>query len=69
MNTLVKVTLLVSLVTAGLFLAYEHRIHIFGNLSYVFFAVFIGMHLLMHLGHGGHGSHGNNKEKGEHHHE
>ena len=60
MNKKISFILLGSLVTAAIFLIYEHRAHILGNFQYVFFALFIGLHLLMHLGHGGHGSHDNN---------
>lgn len=51
--------LIVFLAIAGLLLAYEHRIHVFGGngLLITFLAVCIGMHFFMHGGHGGHGSH------------
>ena len=68
MNKRIKLTLLLSFLVLGFFLTYEHRVHIFGNVTYIFFAVFIGLHLVMHLGHGGHGTHGGKKKKGEHSH-
>lgn len=58
-----------SLAIAAIFLIYEHRVHILGNFQYVFFALFIGLHLLMHLGHGehsGHTTHSGLKKGGNH---
>lgn len=44
---------------AGVFLAYEHRVHIFTGTGLLFLIVLLcpAMHLFMHGGHGGHGSH------------
>jgi heme/copper-type cytochrome/quinol oxidase subunit 4 len=49
--------LLVFLVIGGLFLVYEHRMHLLnGDLfPILLLLVCIGMHLFMHRGHGGHG--------------
>lgn len=55
MNKLIQLTLLFSAGVIAFFLLYEHRVHIFGNTPYLLFAVFIGLHFLMHMGHGGHG--------------
>ncbi|MDQ3099715.1 MAG: DUF2933 domain-containing protein [bacterium] len=69
MNKQIKLITVLSFGIIAFLLIYEHRVHIFGNATYVLFAVFIGLHLLMHLGHGGHGNHGEQKKKGEHNHE
>ena len=58
-----KVVLIISLLIIGFYLVFEHRVHIFGNFQYVFFVLFILMHVFMHTGHGGHGR----EKKGGHH--
>jgi hypothetical protein len=45
------------MVIVAVYLLLEHRIHIMGNLQYVLFAAFIGLHFLMHTGHGEHKDH------------
>lgn len=40
------------------FLALEHRVHLYGALPYLLLLACPLMHLFMHHGHGGHGSHG-----------
>lgn len=49
-----------SLAIAAYFLIAEHRAHIFGGkwTGPVLLLAFVGLHLLMHIGHGGHGGHG-----------
>jgi len=44
-----------SFVVIALYLIYEHRAHLLANVSYVYIALFILMHLFMHGGHGHHG--------------
>ena len=54
-----------SLAIAAYFLIAEHRAHIFGEWSGpILLAAFVGVHLLMHLGHGGHGGHGGGHSSG-----
>ena len=65
MNTKTKFILIGSLLIIGFYLFLEHRAHIFGNLQYLLFALFIAMHFFMHAGHGGHGE----QKKGGRHHE
>ncbi len=55
MNTKTKIILIVSLLIIGLYLFFEHRVHILGNFQYLLFLLFIVMHFFMHSGHGGHG--------------
>jgi hypothetical protein len=57
MNKKLSIILIGSLGIVAFFLIFEHRAHIFGNIQYVLFVLFIGLHLVMHLGHGGHGNH------------
>lgn len=54
-----------SFVIIAFFLVFEHRIHLYEFAPYVFFVIFIGLHLFMHLGHGGHSRQG----KGDRYHE
>lgn len=63
MNIRTKFILIGSLVIIGSYLFFEHRVHILGNAQYLLFALFIGMHFFMHVGHGIHGEH----KKGGHH--
>lgn len=48
------------------FLVFEHRIHLYGFVPYIFFAIFIGLHFFMHagMGHGKKHKH-DNKKKGD----
>jgi len=48
---------------AVLFLLFEHRIHLYGLVPYIGFAIFIGLHFVMHagMGHGGKHEHDNKK--------
>ena len=59
-RSLFYLALLGSLAIAAFFLISEHRAHIFGGqwTGPILLAAFIGLHLLMHMGHGGHGRHG-----------
>ena len=63
----VGVVLIISLAVAGLFLVYEHRIHIFaGNWILALFPLLcIVMHQFMHGGHGGHGGRNRGPDNGE----
>jgi len=54
MNTKTKFMLIGSLVIIGLYLLFEHRIHLLGNSQYLLLGLFILLHLFMHVGHGGH---------------
>lgn len=58
-----KFTLILSLAIIGFYLIAEHKAHLYGASSYIFFAVFLLMHLGMHAGHGGHSG----GKKGGHH--
>lgn len=64
LRTLFYVALFGSLGIAAFFLIVEHRAHIFGGAwsGPILFLVFVGLHVLMHLGHGGHG--GRNRSAG-----
>ena len=62
MNTKTKFMLIGSLVIIGLYLLFEHRIHLLGNSQYLLLGLFILLHLFMHVGHGGH-----EQKKGGHH--
>lgn len=52
--------LIVALITGGLLLGYEHRVHLLGSglLIWIPLLLCVGMHFFMHGGHGGHGSGG-----------
>ena len=63
MNTKTKLIIIGSLVIIGIYLFFEHKVHILGNSQYFLFALFIAMHFFMHTGHGGH----KEQEKGGHH--
>ena len=63
MNTKTKFILIGSLIIIGVYLVFEHRMHILGNTQYLLFALFIAMHFFMHGGHGGH----SDSKKGGHH--
>lgn len=54
----VNVVLVVSLVVAAFYLVMEHRVHLYGYLSWFLPLAFIALHLWMHAGHrhGGHRS-------------
>ena len=45
----------------GLYAWLQHRAHVLEYWDYIFFALFIGLHLLMHAGHGHGHSHNQNK--------
>ncbi len=64
MNNKLLYILILSLVIVAFFLIFEHRVHIWGNMQYVLFALFIGLHFFMHAGHGGHDK---GSKKGGHH--
>ncbi|MBC7284358.1 DUF2933 domain-containing protein [Hoeflea sp.] len=49
--------LCIFLAIAGIFLLFEHRIHLLGAWPLLFLLVCGGMHFFMHRGHGGHGGH------------
>ena len=55
-----------SLGIVSIFLIFEHRAHILGNFQYILFVLFIGLHLVMHLGHGGHENHDDHKKGDQH---
>lgn len=63
MNIKTKFILIGSLVIIGIYLFFEHRVHILDNAQYLLFALFIAMHFFMHAGHGGH----THEKKGGHH--
>jgi len=43
-----------TIIIVAIYLGYEHRVHVLGNTQYLLFALFIGLHFVMHLGHGKH---------------
>ena len=47
----------------GLYALLQHRAHVLEYWDYIFFALFIGLHLLMHAGHGHGGAHNHYEEK------
>jgi Protein of unknown function (DUF2933) len=57
--------LIVALITGGLLLGYEHRVHLLGSglLIWIPLLLCVGMHFFMHGGHGGHSSHGKRGDK------
>lgn len=55
LTTPAGLTLCVFLAVAGVFLAFEHRIHLLGAWPLLSLLVCGGMHFFMHRGHGGHG--------------
>ena len=56
LNTPVGFALCVFLAVAGVFLLFEHRVHLLGAWPLLFLLVCGGMHFFMHRGHG-HGGH------------
>ncbi len=59
------IILVISLLIIGIYLLVEHKVHVFGNLQYILFGIFILAHLFMHAGHGGHSNH-ETKQKEKH---
>jgi len=59
-----KTVILIAMIgLIGLYAWLEHQSHVLEYRNYIFFALFIGLHLLMHAGHGhGHG-HGSDKKQ------
>ena len=49
--------LCVFLAIGGVFLLFEHRVHLLGAWPLLFLLICVGMHFFMHRGHGGHGEH------------
>lgn len=57
LKTTSGLALCIFLATTGVFLLFEHRIHLLGAWPLLFLLVCGGMHFFMHRGHGGHGGH------------
>ena len=58
-----KVIFLAILLLIGLYAWLQHKTHVLQYWEYIFFALFIGLHLLMHAGHGHGGAHNHDEEK------
>lgn len=54
LSTPAGLTLWVFLAVAGVFLLFEHRVHLLGAWPLLFLLFCGGMHFFMHRGHGGH---------------
>ncbi len=63
LKTTAGLALCVFLAVAGVFLVFEHRVHLLGAWPLLFLLVCGGMHFFMHRGHGGHGGHGGGSDE------